>query len=171
MNIISKKIAALRMALEALEYGVHYEHGQYGSCNCGIVACALTNMTASDIDSAFQNNPMYIYELDNYSSKYFYLVVESCSVTGTPINVIIKKLKENGFTVQDLKELELLSNENYGGCKDNPRMDDRDALVQYLEHWIAALEKSQQPLYEDTTRELAVFPVEEKADQPVKEIV
>lgn len=33
------------------------------------------------------------------------------------------------------------------------------------------IKKSQQTLYEDITKELAVLPVEEKADQPVKEIV
>lgn len=50
-------------------------------------------------------------------------------------------------------------------------------LQHIIDHWqevgerLLDLEKSQQPLYEDITKELAVLPVEEKADQPVKEIV
>lgn len=169
MHTLLKKISALIKAKQKLEEGADYFHGTYGKCNCGIVAQVVTGLSSKRIAEAFSdselNNRVY---LKTYGPVFFYAMAEeSCSVTGMPINDIVSTLSEWGFTFQDLKELELLSNKKYntGGYQ----MDSKTGLINYLENWIADLQS--QVYRNDITASLAVLPVDETADQPVKQLV
>jgi hypothetical protein len=94
-----KIITALRKTASLLENGNRYEWGHMGSCNCGNLAQTITSFSRAEIQKyALQKRGDWSEQLIDY-----------CPTSGYPMDLIIEKMIDFGFTSQDLRHLEWLS--------------------------------------------------------------
>lgn len=94
-----KIIEALRKTAAQLENGNRYEWGHMGSCNCGNLAQTITSFSRAEIQKyALQKTGDWSEQLIDY-----------CPTSGLPMDLIIEKMTNFGFTRQDLRHLEWLS--------------------------------------------------------------
>jgi hypothetical protein len=92
-------INALRKTAAQLENGNRYEWGHMGSCNCGNLAQTITSFSRAEIQKyALQKRGDWSEQLIDY-----------CPSSGYPMDLIIEKMIDFGFTRQDLRHLEWLS--------------------------------------------------------------
>ena len=94
-----KIIDALRQTAQQLENGHRYEWGNMGSCNCGNLAQTVTTFSRGEIQK---------YALEK-RGDWSEQLVEYCPTSGYPMDLIIEKMINFGFTKQDLRHLEWLS--------------------------------------------------------------
>jgi hypothetical protein len=95
----SKIIDALRKTASQLEKGNRYEWGHMGSCNCGNLAQTITSFSRAEIQK---------YALEK-RGDWSEQLVDYCPTSGLPMDLIIDKMINFGFTRQDLRHLEWLS--------------------------------------------------------------
>ena len=94
-----KIIDALRKTAAQLESGHRYEWGHMGSCNCGNLAQTITSFTRAEIQQyALQKR-------GNWSDQ----LLDYCPTSGYPMDMIIERMVDFGFSSQDLRHLEWLS--------------------------------------------------------------
>ncbi len=94
-----KIIDALRKTAAQLESGHRYEWGHMGSCNCGNLAQTITSFTRAEIQQyALQKRGDWSDQLLDY-----------CPTSGYPMDMIIERMVDFGFSSQDLRHLEWLS--------------------------------------------------------------
>jgi hypothetical protein len=94
-----KIITALRKTASQLENGNRYEWGHMGSCNCGNLAQTITSFSRAEIQKyALQKRGDWSEQLIDY-----------CPTSGYPMDLIIEKMIDFGFTRDDLRHLEWLS--------------------------------------------------------------
>lgn len=94
-----KIIEALRKTAAQLENGHRYEWGHMGSCNCGNLAQTITTFTRAEIQK---------YALEK-RGDWSEQLVDYCPTSGYPMDMIIEKMIDFGFSQQDLRHLEWLS--------------------------------------------------------------
>ena len=102
MDIISLKIiSALRKTAAELENGNRYEWGHMGSCNCGNLAQTITNFSRAEIQKyALEKRGDWTNQLLDY-----------CPTSGYPMDLIIERMLDFGFSQLDLRNLEWLSDD------------------------------------------------------------
>ena len=94
-----KIISALRKTAQQLQSGSRYEWGHMGSCNCGNLAQTVTSFSKAEIQKyALQKTGDWSEQLVDY-----------CPTSGLPMDLIIEKMLDFGFSRQDLRHLEWLS--------------------------------------------------------------
>ena len=94
-----KIIDALRKTAQKLETGSRYEWGHMGSCNCGNLAQTITSFSRAEIQKyALEKRGDWNEQLLDY-----------CPTSGYPMDLIIEKMIDFGFSKQDLRHLEWLS--------------------------------------------------------------
>ena len=92
-------VEALRKTAMQLENGNRYEWGHMGSCNCGNLAQAITSFSRAEIQKyALQKRGDWSDQLLDY-----------CPTSGYPMDMIIERMVDFGFSAQDLRHLEWLS--------------------------------------------------------------
>ena len=94
-----KIIDALRKTAVQLENGNRYEWGHMGSCNCGNLAQTITSFSRAEIQK---------YALEK-RGDWSEQLIDYCPTSGLPMDLIIEKMMDFGFTRQDLRHLEWLS--------------------------------------------------------------
>lgn len=94
-----KLMEALLDTATQLEKGVNYQWGHMGSCNCGHLAQVITGLTKERIHL----------ESMNRTGDWRDQLRDYCPQSGLPMDVIIDKMTEAGFTTNDLIHLERLS--------------------------------------------------------------
>ena len=102
MDILSLKIiSALRKTAAELENGNRYEWGHMGSCNCGNLAQTITNFSRAEIQKyALEKRGDWTNQLLDY-----------CPTSGYPMDLIIERMLDFGFSQLDLRNLEWLSDD------------------------------------------------------------
>ena len=102
MDIINLKIiSALRKTAAELEKGNRYEWGHMGSCNCGNLAQTITNFSRAEIQKyALEKRGDWTNQLLDY-----------CPTSGYPMDMIIERMLDFGFSQLDLRDLEWLSDD------------------------------------------------------------
>jgi hypothetical protein len=92
-------INALRKTADKLEKGNPFEWGHMGSCNCGNLAQTITHFTKEEIHRfAMQKHGDWADQL-----------IDFCPTSGYPMDLIIQKMMDIGFSKDDLTHLEWLS--------------------------------------------------------------
>ena len=94
-----KIIDALRKTASQLESGNRYEWGHMGSCNCGNLAQTITSFSRAEIQK------YAIEKRGGWSEQ----LIDYCPTSGLPMDMIIEKMINFGFSRQDLHHLEWLS--------------------------------------------------------------
>ena len=92
-------VVALRRAAKNLENGNHYEWGHHGSCNCGNLLQAATDLSKGEIIRYAQTG----------SGEWTELAQEYCENTLAPFEMLIEKLTELGLNHVDIHHIEYLS--------------------------------------------------------------
>nr|WP_315156018.1 hypothetical protein [uncultured Flavobacterium sp.] len=95
-----KVIQALRETATQIATSGRYEWGHMGSCNCGHLAQNITSFTRAEIQQ------FALQKRGDWSEQ----VVDYCPTSGYPMDLIIGRMIEFGFTQSDLRQLENLSN-------------------------------------------------------------
>jgi len=128
-------VDALRKTAKNLSDGKPYEWGHMGSCNCGNLAQVVLNMNKADIHRyAMEKNGDWNEQLNDY-----------CPTSGLPMDQLIFGLLEKGFSTEDLKQLEYLSNPEvlnrfvpkYG----YPERNNKLHVMAYLNIWADIIEE------------------------------
>lgn len=91
-------IDGLRKAASNLREGAYYAWGHHGACNCGHLLQVVTLLSKEEI----------LAYAHTCNGEWTELAEESCSVTGAPLTLLIKKLEETGLTPTDIHNLEYL---------------------------------------------------------------
>ena len=131
-----KIIDALRKTVNQLQNGSRYEWGHMGSCNCGNLAQTVTSFTRAEIQKhALEKRGDWSEQLIDY-----------CPTSGFPMDLIIEKMIDFGFSKQDLRHLEWLSdteivaevlkNSNISHLSRNSKSD----TILYMKTWANLLE-------------------------------
>lgn len=92
-------IDALRVSVQQLDAGAHYEWGHMGRCNCGHLVQAITSMTSREIVEAVD------FVMDEWSEH----AKDYCAGTGQKVDQIFLTLQQFGFDYQDVIHLENLT--------------------------------------------------------------
>ena len=94
-----KIIDALHKTANQIKNGSRYEWGHMGSCNCGNLAQTVTSFSRAEIQKyAIEKRGDWNEQLIDY-----------CPTSGFPMDLIIEKMIDFGFSKQDLRHLEWLS--------------------------------------------------------------
>jgi hypothetical protein len=127
-------IDALRKTAIQLENGHRYEWGHMGSCNCGNLAQTITSFSRAEIQKyALQKRGDWSEQL-----------IEYCPTSGYPMDMIIEKMIEFGFTRQDLRYLEWLSDTEILSNLPNGKYLNRNIkadTITYIKAWADLLEE------------------------------
>jgi len=127
-------IDALRRTAKKLEDGSVYMWGHMGSCNCGNLAQEITKLSKGQIHAyAMQGRGDWNEQLNDY-----------CETSQMPIDLVIHELLIAGFSIEDLKNLEKLSDHKILSrlplekryLKHNVRAD----VIVYIKEWANMLE-------------------------------
>lgn len=128
-----KIIEALRKTVIQLENGNRYEWGHMGSCNCGNLAQTITSFSRAEIQK---------YALEK-RGDWSEQLVDYCPTSGLPMDLIIAKMIDFGFSRQDLHHLEWLSDQdiltNLGLSFLNRNL--KSDTILYLKSWANLLEE------------------------------
>lgn len=95
-----KVIQAPRETATQIATSGRYEWGHMGSCNCGHLAQNITSFTRAKIQQ------FALQKRGDWSEQ----VIDYCPTSGYPMDLIIGRMIEFGFTQSDLRQLENLSN-------------------------------------------------------------
>lgn len=138
-------IAALRRASFRISKEDNYQWGHMGHCNCGHLAQELSNLSPSEIHKiAMQRSGNWNDQCQDY-----------CSDSKMPIDILISELLGNGLSIEDLMDLEKLSNpkvlEAMKGIKKYPERNNKKDVALYMNTWADVLEEE---FLENTTSEV-----------------
>lgn len=149
-----KIIDALIKTAQQLENGHRYEWGNMGSCNCGNLAQTVTTFSRAEIQK---------YALEK-RGDWSEQLIEYCPTSGFPMDLIIEKMIDFGFSKQDLRHLEWLSDiEILSQLKDKKYLNRnlKADTVLYMKTWATLLENKLidaivLPSFETEKRELVL---------------
>ncbi len=127
-------VEALREAAKKLKNGAHYAWGHHGACNCGHLLQVITRLDEKEILGYAHTG----------AGEWTEIAMESCPVTGAPVNWLLSRLEEAGLTGTDIHHIEYLDDKTVlqrlpGGfrwLKRNQRQD----VIDYFEAFASLLE-------------------------------
>ncbi len=100
-NIRFELIQALKTTARKIEHNTSYQWGHMGLCNCGFLAQEITSLSKDEIHRrAMQRHGDWSEQLNDY-----------CPTSGLPMDDLIDQLVNFGFTLQELRHLERLSDQ------------------------------------------------------------
>lgn len=128
-------ILSLRRTAETLQKGAPYQWGHMGSCNCGHLAQELTRYTKAEIHQR---------ALLSRSGDWNEQLIDYCPTSGLPLDDVISELLAAGLDIDDLKQLERLSDpkvlQRIPFAERHLRHNFRSDVVKYLHTWASVLE-------------------------------
>jgi hypothetical protein len=127
-------IEALRKSAKALQKSSDYQWGHMGSCNCGFLAQQITKLSKDEIHArAMQRNGDWNEQLNDY-----------CPTSGLLMDDLISELLSAGLDVDDLKQLEKLSNpqviKNLPSGRRHLNHNVKADVIEYFYAWAKLLE-------------------------------
>lgn len=104
----TKLITALRTSANAIEQGIFaYKWSNPESCNCGVLACALTGKSIQGMVAMLPNLTR---GLDENRHHWKHIAAHHCPITGIPENEVLRAMMAAGMTQSDFSEMEFLAN-------------------------------------------------------------
>lgn len=135
-NIRFELIQALKTTARKIEHNTSYQWGHMGLCNCGFLAQEITSLSKDEIHRrAMQRHGDWSEQLNDY-----------CPASGLPMDDLIDQLVNFGFTLEELRHLERLSDQavlqrlplEKRYLSHNVKVD----VIVYLNVWANLLEES-----------------------------
>ncbi|WP_111669532.1 hypothetical protein [Algoriphagus litoralis] len=127
-------IDAIEKTVQKLSNGAAYQWGHMGACNCGNLAQELTHLSKADIHRyAMQKHGDWNEQLLDY-----------CPSSGYPIDLMISTMLDFGLTLEDLANLEKLSDPLILAQipiekRDQLNKNSREDVILYMETWAKLL--------------------------------
>ena len=127
-------IEAIEKTVLKLSSGAAYQWGHMGACNCGNLAQELTHFSKAEIHHyAMQRHGDWNEQILDY-----------CTSSGLPIDLMISKMLSFGLTLEDLASLEKLSdnailNRIPKEKRDQINKNSREDVILYLQIWAKML--------------------------------
>jgi hypothetical protein len=127
-------INALRDTAKRLKDGAYYAWGHHGACNCGHLLQSVTKLSKEEI----------LRYAHTGIGEWTELADDYCDTTNAPVDLLIKKLAEIGFTPSDIHSIEYLTDRQVldklpGGFRWLSRNVREDVIV-YMEAFASLLE-------------------------------
>lgn len=151
-------IVAIEKTVAKLSNGAAYQWGHMGACNCGNLAQELTKLSKAEIHQyAMQKHGDWNEQLLDY-----------CPTSGYPIDLMISKMLNFGLTLEDLGNLERLSDSTIlkhipKERREQMNKNSREDVILYLETWSKILREK----WVNENPNLLDFEVEKKLELPV----
>ncbi len=130
-------IEAIEKTIFKLSNGAPYQWGHMGACNCGNLAQELTHFSKAEIHQyAMERHGDWNEQLLDY-----------CPTSGFPIDMMISKMLEFGLSLDDLANLEKLSdptilNRIPKEKRDQINKNSREDVILYMEIWSKILREN-----------------------------
>lgn len=127
-------INAIEKTILKLSNGATYQWGHMGACNCGNLAQELTHLSKAEIHQyAMQKHGDWNEQIIDY-----------CPNSGYPIDLMISKMLDFGLTLDDLANLEKLSDQSIliqipKERRDLINKNTREDVILYMETWAKLL--------------------------------
>ncbi|MHA7128770.1 hypothetical protein [Algoriphagus namhaensis] len=127
-------IAALEKTAQNLETGAKYQWGHMGACNCGNLAQEITKLSKAEIHSyAMQRHGDWAEQ-----------ILEFCPTSGYPMDLMIQKMIDFGFSPDDLRKLETLSDHQILAKMPKEKRDSlnknrKSDVIYYMKTWALML--------------------------------
>lgn len=127
-------IEAIEKTILKLSNGAAYQWGHMGACNCGNLAQELTHFTKAEIHQ---------YAMQKHGD-WHEQVLDYCPTSGYPIDLMISKMLDAGLSLDDLSNLERLSDQTIlsqipKGRRDHINKNSREDVILYLQTWAKIL--------------------------------
>ena len=127
-------INALRDTVKRLKDGAYYAWGHHGACNCGHLLQSVTQLSKEEI----------LRYAHTGIGEWTELADDYCTTTNAPVDLLLKKLAEIGFTPSDIHSIEYLTDRQVldklpGGFRWLSRNVREDVTV-YMETFATLLE-------------------------------
>ena len=127
-------INALRDTAKRLKDGAYYAWGHHGACNCGHLLQSVTQLSKEEI----------LRYAHTGIGEWTELAEDYCTTTNAPVDLLLKKLEEIGFTPSDIQSIEYLTDRQVldrlpGGFRWLSRNVREDVIV-YMETFATLLE-------------------------------
>ena len=132
-----KLVQLLRTTAQRIEKSNTYQWGHMGLCNCGFLAQEVTSLSKDEIHrKAMQGHGGWSEQLNDY-----------CTTSGLPMDDLIDELVTFGFTIDELRHLERLSDpfilRNLPAENKYPKYNVKEDVVRYMRTWANQLEEFQ----------------------------
>lgn len=130
-------IEAIEKTIAKLSNGAVYQWGHMGACNCGNLAQELTQYTKAEIHQfAMQKH-------GDWNEQ----VLDYCPSSGLPIDLMISKMLDFGLTIDDLSNLERLSDpiilsQIPKEKRDQINKNSREDVILYMQTWSKILREN-----------------------------
>ncbi len=130
-------IEAIEKTVLKLSNGAAYQWGHMGACNCGNLAQELTHFNKAEIHQyAMQKHGDWNEQILDY-----------CPSSGFPIDLMISKMLNYGLTLDDLANLEKLSDQTILSRIPKERRDQihknsREDVILYMQTWTKILREN-----------------------------
>jgi hypothetical protein len=130
-----KLVEILRNTAQKLEKSNAYQWGHMGLCNCGFLAQEITRLSKDDIHKkAMLGHGDWSEQLNDY-----------CPTSGLPMDDLISELVGFGFTIEELRHLERLSDpwvlQALGIENRHLKHNRKQDVVLYMNTWADRLEE------------------------------
>lgn len=127
-------ISALEKTAKKLEAGASYQWGHMGACNCGNLAQELTKLSKGEI---------HRYAMQRHGD-WAEQILEFCPTSGYPMDLMISKMLDFGFSLSDLQKLETLSDHEILNRMPKERRDKinknaKEDVIYYMKTWALKL--------------------------------
>ena len=134
-QVSSAVVHTLRATAAKIESDTRYQWGHMGLCNCGFLAQEITKLTKTEIHTrAMQRHGDWTEQLNDY-----------CPTSGLPMDQIIDELIAFGFSADDLRHLEKLSDgqilRSLPIHERNLHHNSKRDVVKYLRTWANLVEE------------------------------
>ncbi len=127
-------ISALEKTARNLESGAAYQWGHMGACNCGNLAQEVTQLSKGEIHKyAMQRHGDWAEQ-----------ILEFCPTSGYPMDLMISKMLDYGFSTNDLSNLETLTDRTVLKSIPLPKRNElnknsKEDVILYLRAWATTL--------------------------------
>jgi hypothetical protein len=127
-------VQILLKTAKVIEESNHYQWGHMGSCNCGFLAQQISHLRKDEIHArAMQRYGDWNEQLNDY-----------CPSSGLLMDDLISEMLAFGFDVDDLKNLEKLSDgeilRSFSVDQRNLKHNNKYDVAKYLSAWAAIIE-------------------------------
>lgn len=129
-------VTALRKTAQKLKEENTYQWGHMGACNCGNLAQTITSYTKAEIHQ---------YALAAREGDWSEMAEEYCQISGLPLDMMIASMINKGFSLDDFKNLEYLSDKKVLSLipkekRDHLQHNKKEDVILYLNTWAQMLE-------------------------------
>lgn len=144
----TEKIKILReTSRKLMSEELYYDWENSGHCNCGVVAQVALGISSDAVLDKAQDAPQREQEDGGPWTKRAAFAI-NCSKTGLPVAEIFSMLVEKGFTLEEIYELEHMTDERILDkmyAKDQDILyHSKESLINYLNNWVEVLQEEEQ---------------------------